>query len=328
MRVFIAGATGVLGRRLVTECAQRDHEVVGLTRDSTGDELVSSVGGEPWRGDVLDRASLVDGAENADVIVHAATKIPTETNPSDAEWELNDRVRREGAKNLVAAAAEHDVKRFVLQSIVWVARQPDGRPFDEEAEPHPDRSTRSALDAERVVTEGADTNGFEPVVLRGGYFYGADTAHTHMFGQRLLSGDLPIIGRGLLGRQDADLSFIHVDDVGVAFADAVEGSATGTFHVVDGEPAAYATFLQTFVDRLDAPSPSRVPAWIARWIVDDNLVRLITQPMPTSNDRFKDAFGWSPQYPTIQEGIEQVVEQWSDDGTISEGPRGFEWTAN
>lgn len=326
MRVFVAGATGVLGRRIVAECTDRGHEVTGLTRDESGDELVRERGGNPVRGDVLDRGSVIDAAEGADVVVHAATTIPTDTNPSEAAWELNDRVRREGARNLVAATAEHDVDRLVLQSIVWVARQPDGRPFDEDAEPHPDRSTRSALTAERIVTEEADGHGFDPVVLRGGYFYAPDTTHTRMFGKRLLAGDLPIIGRGVLGRLDAQLSFVHVDDVGRAFAEAVEGSATGTFHVVDDTPATYAEFLRTFADRLDAPEPSRVPAWVARWFVDDNVVRLLTRPMPTSNDRFRDAFGWSPEYPTIVEGVAQVVDRWSEGGTISDGLRGYEWT--
>lgn len=326
MRVFVAGATGVLGKRIVGECVGRGHEVVGLTRHRSSDETVRNRGGEPIRGDILDRSSLNDAVAKTDGVVHAATTIPTDTNPTESDWELNDRVRREGAENLVAASAEHDVDRLIVQSIVWVARQPDGRPFDEDAEPNPDRSTRSALEAERIVTDGADEHGFEPVVLRGGYFYAPDTAHTHLFGERLLSGDLPIVGRGLLGRQDAKLSFVHVDDVGRAFADAVEGSATGTFHVVDDEPTTYANFLRTFAKRLEAPEPSRVPAWIARWLVDDNLVRLLTRPMPTNNDRFNGAFGWAPEYPTIKEGLDQVVRWWMQDGTIREVSGGYEWT--
>lgn len=325
MRVFVAGATGVLGRRIVAECSARGHEVIGLTRDESGDNRVRDRGGKPVRGDILHRNSLLEAIDGADVVVHAATKIPTDTNPSEAAWELNDRVRREGAENLVAAAVEHGVDRLILQSIVWVARQPDGERFDEDATPHPDRSTLSALEAERIVTGAATEHGFEPVVLRGGWFYAADTAHTRSLGERLLAGKLPIIGRGLLGRREAELSFVHVDDVGRAFTDAIEGSDTGTFHVVDDKPTTYAGFLRTFADQLDAPAPSRVPAWLARWLVDDNIVRLVTRPMPTDNERVHDAFGWRPEYPTIQEGLEQVIEQWAADGTIRAGPDGYEW---
>jgi nucleoside-diphosphate-sugar epimerase len=316
MQVFIAGATGVLGRRLVALCTDRGHDVVGLTRDPAGDEVVRDAGGEPRRGDVLERDSIVEAATGADVLVHAATKIPTETDPDEEDWARNDRVRREGAENLVAAAVEHDADRVVLQSVVWVARQPDGSQFDEGSEPHPDRSTRSALAAERIVRDGAAEGGYEPVVLRGGYFYAADTAHTKLFGERLLDRRLPVIAGGLLGRDDAELSFVHVDDAASAFAAAADGEATGTFHVVDDRPMTYAAFLRTFAERLDAPAPRRVPAWLAGFAIDDNVRRLLTRSMPTSNDRFRDAFDWEPEYPTVERGLDRVVSEWERSGEV------------
>lgn len=318
MHVFIAGSTGVLGRRLVSECSDRGHRVVGLTRDERGDTVVRENGGEPRRGDLFDRESVVEAAAGADVLVHAATKIPTGTNPDDSEWELNDRVRREGARNLVAAAEAVGADRLVAQSVVWVARRDDGEPFDERAPPNPDRSTQSALDAERIVTEGADEHGFDPVVLRGGWFYGPDAAHTQMIGEQLLAGRLPVLGGGLLGRRDAELSFLHVDDAGRAFAAAVEGDATGTFHVVDDDPTTYATFLREFAERLGAPSPRRVPAWLMRPFVGTSLRRMLTSPMPTSNERFRAAFEWTPEYPTVSAGLDQVVERWQETGTVLE----------
>ncbi|WP_276260047.1 NAD-dependent epimerase/dehydratase family protein [Haloglomus litoreum] len=327
MQVFIAGATGVLGRRLVAECVERGHEVVGLTRDDRGDELVRERGGEPRCGDVFDRESVVEAAAGADVLVHAATAIPTDTRPSDEDWALNDRVRREGAENLVAAAGAVDAGRVLQQSVVWVARQPDGSQFDETDEPHPNRVTRSALDAERIVEQGAEDHGFDPVVLRGGWFYAPDTAHTRQFGEGLLSGRLPIVGGGILGRQDATLSFVHVDDAARAFAAAAEGEATGTFHVVDDDPTTLATFLRALADRLDAPEPRRVPSWLARFLVGKASVRLLTNSMPTTNERLREAFDWEPAYPTHREGLDQVVERWRETGTIRATGEGYEWTA-
>lgn len=317
MRVFIAGATGVLGRRLVERCVDRGHEVVGLTRDDEGDETVRTRGGIPYRGDVLDADSLQEGVDGADVVVHAATKIPTDPKPSDADWEQNDRVRREGTQNLADAAGRAGVDRFVLQSIVWVARRPDGEAFDETAPPNPDRSTRSAADAERILATAAEEHGFDPVVLRGGWFYGPESAHTIQSGQGLLARRLPILGRGVLGRGDALLSFVHVDDAAGAFAAAVDGDATGTFHVVDDEPVTYASFLRTFAENLGAPEPWRVPAWLARPVLGESLRRLLTTPMPTDNERIRDAFDWSPTYESVESGLAAVVDEWA---TTDTGP--------
>jgi nucleoside-diphosphate-sugar epimerase len=326
MRVFIAGATGVLGRRLVERCADRGHDVVGLTRDEQGATRIRDRGGEPHRGDVLEEDSLVAGAADADVVVHAATKIPTDTNPSAADWQQNDRVRREGARNLVSAATEADADRFLQQSIVWVARQPDGEQFDETADPNPDPSTQSALDAERHVLNAGQNHGFEPVVLRGGWFYAHDTAHTQLYGERLLASRMPIIAGGLLGREDATLSFVHVDDAALAFAEAIEGDAAGVFHVVDDRPTTYAEFLRTFADRLETSSPRRIPAWLARLFIDEHLLRLITCSMPTTNERFREAFDWEPRYPTVEQGLDEVVDRWRKNGLLRKTEGEFAWT--
>lgn len=316
MKVFIAGATGVLGWRLVDEFTDAGHDVIGLTRDDEGDETVSAHGGKPVRGDVLEVDTLHEAAEGADVIIHAATAIPTSTKPSPEEWELNDRIRRQGSKHLVEVAGAVDADRMLFQSIVWVARQPDGSQFDETSDPHPNRITRSALDGERIVTGGADDHGYDPVVLRGGWFYAPDTAHTRQIGNNLRSGDMPIIGGGLLGRRDGVLSFVHVRDMAKAFLAAAEGEATGVFHVVDDEPATFADFATAFADRLDAPEPSRVPGWLARFIVGKATVRLLTNSMPTSNDKLREAFDWAPTYPTYREGLDHVVEDWTAEGRL------------
>jgi nucleoside-diphosphate-sugar epimerase len=322
MNVFVAGATGVLGRRLVAELADRGHEVVGLTRDEPGDRRVREAGGVPRCGDILDRDSLREAAEAADgpdVVVHAATAIPTKQKPTAEDWQRNDRVRRDGARNLTAVAGEIGADRYLQQSIVWVARQPDGSTFDETADPYPDRTTRSALDAERIAQEAADEAGFDATVLRCGFFYAHDSAHTRTFGEELLADNMPIIGGGLLGRDDAELSLLHADDAASAFAAAAEGDANGLYHVVDEEPVAVADLMRAFADRLDAPEPRRIPGWLAKYLAGEDTVRLLTNSMPTSAEEFKQDFDWEPRYPTYREGLDAVVEQWVDDGTLA-GP--------
>lgn len=324
MRVFVAGATGVLGRRLVAELAD-DHDVVGLVRDEEGAGTVADAGGRPRRGDVLDRGSVVDAAEGADAVVHAATAIPRKMRATDDDWAYNDRVRVEGARNLAAAAAEADADRFLQQSVTWLARQPDGSAFDETAEPHPDRATRSAWDAERVARAAASEHGFDLAVLRCGWFYSQDSWHTRLLGERLLDRRLPVLGGGLLGRRDAAIAALHVDDAARAFAAAVAGDATGLWHVVDDEPVTGAAFLGTLAALLDAPPPRRVPGWLARPLVGANTVRFFTNPAPTSNERFRAAFGWTPALATYREGLRRVVDRWRERGTLVETDEGVAW---
>ncbi|MFC7202901.1 NAD-dependent epimerase/dehydratase family protein [Haloferax namakaokahaiae] len=324
MTVFVTGSTGVLGRRLVERLVARGYDVDGLVRDDAGAEVVESRGGTPVRGDVLDHDSLVEALTGVETVVHAATSLPVKTKPTDADWERNDRVRVEGARNLVAVAGQ-DIDRFLFPSIVWLARQPDGSAFDEDASRHPDRATASAATVEDYLRETAEAEGFDATILRCGFFYAPDAGHTRDIGESLLSRDVPIVGGGLLGRRDATLSLLHADDAAGAFADAIDAELSGLYHVVDDEPATFAEFIEAFADRLGAPSPRRIPGWLARFIAGRETVRLLTNSMPTSADRFKAATGWEPQYPTYRAGLDQVIETWRDDGTIRNTADGYEW---
>lgn len=322
MQVFIAGATGVLGRRIVAECANRGHEVVGLARDRDGDYTIERAGGNPRRGDVLDRDSLVATTADADVIINAATAIPTTGRPSRSEWQLNDRVRREGTRNLTEVAAEVGVTQFIQQSVVWLARQPDGSTYDENSTPYPDRTTDSALDAEDIVTAAGTTNDFETTILRCGWFYSADSAQTQAIAKGLLARRMPIVGRG-----DALLSHIHVDDAAHAFVEAMETGVAGRYHVVDDRPASLAEYLTTFADALGAPRPRHVPPFLGRLVAGGDVVRFLTKPMPTTATRFREATGWKPHYPSIDEGIPVVCAEWRGDGHLVDSPTGSQWAA-
>lgn len=324
LRVFVAGATGVIGRRLVAELADRGHVVVGLTRDRQGDELVADRGGVPRRGDVLDPDSLSWAVGDADVVVHAASAVPTDRKPDPEAWERNDRVRAVGARNLTVAAGEAGADRYVQASVVWAVRKDAGGRVDEFTPPNPDRTTRSAVEAERRA-RAARKFGLDPVVLRLGWLYAPDAAHTRQMGRGLLARRFPAVGGGLLGRRDAELSLLHADDAATAFADACEGGGPGTYHVVDDEPVALGALLGAFADRLDAPRPLRVPGWLARPLVGRDLVRFLTTGFPTANGPFAEEFGWEPAHPTYREGLDRVVGRWLADGTLREVEGGYEW---
>lgn len=311
MQVFIAGATGVLGRRLVAQFTDHGHTAVGLTRDERGDTIVESRGGEPRRGDIFDEESIVHAAEGADVVIHAATAIPTE-NPSPEEWELNDRVRREGAQVLTKAAVNVGADQYLQQSIVWVARQPDGTAFDEDSARHPDPSTQSAVDAEDISMEAGEQYGFDVGILRCGYFYAPDAYHTQEHGKALIQGDQPIID----GSEDAKISRLHVDDAASAFVAATESDLDGIYHVVDNEPVTMAEFSTVLAEHLDAPAPEHISEAVARREMGDVQVALLSTPMPTSNDKLRSATDWDPKYSTYKDGLDHIVKTWHSEGFL------------
>ncbi|WP_323173632.1 NAD(P)-dependent oxidoreductase [Natrialba sp. PRR66] len=311
MRVFIAGSTGVLGRRLITEFGERGHTVIGLTRDATGDEIVEARGGEPRRGDLFDEDSILRAAEGADTIIHAATAIPTDS-PTPEAWELNDRVRTEGAEALTRAAVEVGADQYLQQSVVYVARQPDGSAYDESSEPNPVSWTQSALDAEEIAVEAGEQYGFDVSVLRCGNFYAPDSYFTRADGEGLIRDERPIIEDS----ENTLLSFLHADDAARAFIATAEAPQNGLWHVVDNEPMSDAEYISILAERLDASSPGQISKETAYEAMGDITAELLTNAWPTSNDKFRTEIGWEPTYPTCREGLTQVVDAWTSEGFL------------
>lgn len=307
MKIFIAGATGVLGRAMIRQFVERGHTVLGLARGSEGEQVIQRLGGESRRADIFDADALALAAAGADVVIHAATSIPLKTRTKPSDWVMNDRLRRDGTRALTSCAAKVGARLYLQQSIVWLARPRDGSFFDEDSKPRPDAITQSALDGEKIAFEAGERSPFNVSVLRCGYFYGAESAHTRMFGEGLIKRKIPIIGRGR-----AVLANIHTDDAAGAFVSASEGNRSGLWHVVEDESVAVGEFLSGFAEKLGAPEPRRVPVWLARMIAGSNAVSFFTSSTNTSNARFRQEFGWRPLYPSYKEGLDQIVSAWKE----------------
>ena len=299
MRAFVAGATGALGRTLVRQMVADGHEVVGLARSDRNEATLRGLGARPVRADIFDADSLARAAEGCEAVVRTATFISTRSKPTREDWAMNDRIRREGTRNLLDAARRVDARLFLQESVVWVARPDDGTPFDESSPPRPDEVTRSALDAEQM----AAASGIPAMTLRLGWLYGPDTAHTRQFADMLRRRRLPVIGSG-----ETPLSFLHVDDAGSAFLAAAKRPKPGPWHVVDDRPTPIARFLDRFAELVGAPRPMRVPAWLARVGAGAYVTRFLTTPMVTRNAPFRQATGWAPRYATVDEGLRQTAE--------------------
>jgi len=279
MRVFIAGATGVLGRRMVRQFSERGHSVVGLARDEKGRQTIRKLGGESFVGDIFDSGSLTAAVGEADVVIHAATSIPAGVSGGRAAWELNDRLRREGTRALAEAAAKVGAKTYIQQSIVWVARPADDSFFEEKtAVGEPGELYRSAFDGERIASEAGEKYGFNVTVLRCGGFYAPDAHHTRTFAQGLLKRRLPLIGAGA-----AVSANLHADDAASAFVAAAEAGRRGLWHVTDDEPTTIRDMLLEFARGLGARPPRRVPLWLARLVVPKVVLDFFTRSTQTSN---------------------------------------------
>src|SRR5882672_6046160 len=261
MKVFIAGASGVLGRRLVRQFVARGHSGIGLARSPKSESAVSEAGGEPRHADLFDAESLAKAAEGCDTVIHAATAIPTKQKTSPADWAMNDRIRRKGTRCLTDAAAKIGAKTYLQESIAWVARPKDESAFDEDSPTVPEPSIQSAIDAEEIAREAGSAEGFAVSILRCGFFYDSESAHTRMLADALRRRQMPIFGSG-----NAEWAMIHSDDAASAYVAAAEHPRSGVWHVVDNELVQVRSFLTEFAARLRAPAPRRVPVWLARWL--------------------------------------------------------------
>ena len=305
MRVFIAGASGVLGRRLIRQFIARGHTVIGQVRSPKAEGVVHSAGGEPRQADLFDAESLARVAEGCDTVIHAATAIPTKQKSAPSDWAMNDRIRRKGTRCLTEAAAKIGAKTYLQQSITWVARPKNESPFDENSPVVPEPAIQSAMDAETIAREAGSAEGFAVSILRGGYFYDSESAHIRMIADALRQRQMPIMGSG-----DAAWAMIHTDDAASAYVAAAEKPMNGVWHIVDNELVPAGTFLKEFAARLGAPAPRRVPVWLARWLAGEQAAAYFTKSTRTTNARFRRDFGWSPRYPTYREGLDQIIAAW------------------
>src|SRR3984893_7024088 len=316
MKVFIAGASGVLGRRLTRQLTARGHSVIGQVRSAKAESAVKAAGGEPRHADLFDAESLSKAAEDWDTVIHAATSIPTKRKPAAADWAMNDHIRRKGTRCLTEAAAKIGAKTYLQQSVAWIARPKDDSAFDEDSPAVPDPAIQSGIDAEMIAREAGSVDGFTVAILRGGYFYDSESAHTRIIADALRKRQMPVMGTG-----DAVWAMIHSDDAARAFVAVVAQPKNGVWHVVDNELVPVREFLGEFAARLGARPPRRVPVWLAKWLAGEQAVAYFTRSIRATNARLRRDFAWTPRYPTYHEGLDQIVAAWkaesSSAGTVS-----------
>jgi 2-alkyl-3-oxoalkanoate reductase len=311
MKVFVAGATGVIGRRLVPMLVERGHDVTAMTRSADKAEQLRSMGATPAIRDVFDaeglRAEVV--AAGPEVVVHELTDLPAAIDPRKAAEQFagNDRIREEGTRNLVDAALAAGARRMIAQSIAFVYEvtgdglKSESDPLFDDAPAPWDRSVRAVRALEGAVTK---TEGLEGIVLRYGFFYGPGSSYAQGGHQarEVERRRFPVVGKG-----SGVFSFIHVDDAASATVAAVEGGAPGIYNVVDDEPAPLREWLPVYAEALGAKKPRRVPRFIARWVAGSYATMLATELRGASNARAKAELGWQPRYASWRDGFREAL---------------------
>jgi 2-alkyl-3-oxoalkanoate reductase len=300
MRVLVVGATGAIGTRLVPQLVERGHEVIGTSTSAEKAERIRALGAEPITLDLLDRAAVRRAVLEArpDAIVHQATALG-DVNFSrnfDRTFAQTNRLRREGTDNLLAAAREAGVGRFVAQSFASFRSAREGawvKTEDDPLDPAPPAKSRESNAAMRHLEEAVTKAG--GIVLRYGVFYGADNDGLV---EPVRKRQFPIVGDGA-----GVSSFIHLDDAAAATVLALEQNRGGIYNIVDDEPAPAREWLPALANALGAKPPRRVPRWLARLFAGEAAVMLGTESRGASNAKAKRELGWEPHYPSWREGF-------------------------
>jgi 2-alkyl-3-oxoalkanoate reductase len=309
MRVFVAGASGAIGRPLVAQLVAAGHELTGMTRSERRAEEIRAAGARAAVCDALDaealRAAVVEAAP--EVVVHQLTALPPRFNPRNkAIYDATNRLRGEGTRTLLDAARAAGARRMVCQSIAFgYAPGPRAEVKDEDAPlalgaPPPfGEGLRVLEEMERDVLEA---DGLEGVVLRYGWFYGPGTYYGEGGSMALdvRRRRFPVIGSG-----SGLFSFIHVDDAASATVAAVERGAPGVYNVVDDDPAAMREWLPAYAEAIGAKKPLRIPLWLAR-LAAGPMANLMVAGAGASNAKAKRELGWEPRWRSWREGFREA----------------------
>ena len=300
MRVFVAGASGALGSRLVPQLVDAGHEVIGTHNSPASAQLLQVLGAEPVRLDLLDaravRTAVLDS--RPDAIVHEATALADIKfgRRLDRTFVTTNRLRTEGTDALLAAAREAGVRRFVAQSFAPYLYARQGGPIKTELDPVDTTPPPNTGQTFAAITHLEQvTTAFGGIALRYGGFYGA--ANDALV-EPVRKRQFPVVGDG-----GGIFSWLHLDDGAAATVLALARSGPAIYNIVDDEPAPVRDWLPVLASALGAKPPRHLPAWLARLFAGSAAVVLATQARGSSNAKAKRELGWVPRYPSWRLGF-------------------------
>jgi nucleoside-diphosphate-sugar epimerase len=308
MKVFLAGATGAIGKQLVPLLVGAGHTVTGTTRHTDKADSIRKGGATAVVMDALNARDVREAVERArpDAIIHELTAIPAHFNfrQFDKAFAMTNRLRREGTDNLLAAAKSTGVLRFIAQSYAAFPYGRTGGWIKDEGDPllaTPDPGMSQTFEAIRHVESAVlNAQGIEGIVLRYGAFYGPGTSMGPggSFLEDIRRRRMPIVGNGA-----GHWSFIHIEDAARATVLAVSAGVPGIYNIVDDEPAPVAAWLPALTKILGAKPPRHVPTWVARVLIGQHGVAMMTQVRGASNEKAKRLLHWKLKWPSWRHGF-------------------------
>jgi 2-alkyl-3-oxoalkanoate reductase len=300
MRVFVAGASGAIGTRLVPQLVERGHEVIGTSTSPAKFEHIRALGARPIALDLLDpdavRKAVLDA--KPDAIVHQATALADIkfSKNLDSSFGQTNRLRIEGTDALLSAAREAGVGRFVTQSFASLRYEREGgmvKNEDSPLDPTPLKGMRETSAAMNYLDEAVTEAG--GIALRYGLFYGADNDASIW---PVRKRQFPIVGDG-----GGFSSWIHLDDAASATVIALDHEGPAIYNIVDDEPAPAREWLPVLAEALGAEPPRHFPIWLARLFAGEIAAMMGTEVRGASNAKAKRELGWTPRYPTWRQGF-------------------------
>jgi nucleoside-diphosphate-sugar epimerase len=319
MNVFIAGGSGAIGVPLIRQLVAAGHQVTALTRSASKAEMLRALGATAAVADALDAAALrrVVVAARPTHVIHQLTALPQGGPKSAKELAPTNRLRIEGTRNLIDAAAAAGVKRFVVGSFAPLAAAGSGAPS------HMDEAAEAMRSMESQALDANARHLFEAIILRYGLFYGPDNAATNQM--------IALARRRLLPAVRGDnslLPWIHLHDAASATVAALEHGIPGrSYDIVDDHPVSMSEMARTMAEAVGARKPFAIPSWILR-LLAPYLAQVLSLRLPLSNAKARAELGWRPAFPNIREGSADVVRSVAARGQRSSNNQPFDSTSD
>ena len=316
MNVFVAGASGALGRQLVPQLVAAGHDVVGMTRSPAKTDMLRALGARPVVADALDPDAVARAVAETEpeVIVHELTALSGDMDLKHAEtFAMNNRLRTEGTDHLLAAGRAVGVHRFIAQSTAsfttYVRTGGPVKSEDDPLDPDPPATMRPNLDAIRYLEDAVTgLDGAEGLVLRYGVFYGPGTGISAgpeaSVTKAIRKRQFPIVGDG-----GGIWSYVHIKDAASATVAAVDNGGPGIYNVVDDEPAPVREWLPFLAHELGAKRPVRIPRVVGRLLAGEAAVVMMTEIKGASNAKAKRELGWQPRWSTWRIGFAKGLSE-------------------